>query len=528
MRFCDIAFVDRALTAAHAAVQSAVLHSDGDIDGHGAAILDEIARTVSTSPGGSALRAAFAANDAAAIERAALALAASAAPGSNYPDGYIPQSKDNLSDLDDAIRAMWEPADKKEIDGILEWATIHKLKDLPEGTKIMGCSVQRKIKRDGTCKTRVCVQGFSQIFGIHYDRSHSPCILHSSLRSICAIGASIGADIDFCDFTAAYTQSDLPPSEYVYLKPPPGHDRDTDGNEIVWHLTRSLYGMVQSGRNWYLRLREWLIAHGFEPSFADPCVYTKATEHGRLILGVYVDDLVICHTDKAARDAFVSELAKEFKFTDQGPLTDMLGIHFDQSGSHISMSLGDYIDKLANKHLGTALHNRKEHKTPAHMDLPKMVQTAVDSTETPDAAVTSEYRSLVGALLFAALTVRPDISYAVGMLSRALNKPDATLLEEARRVLYYLVSTRDLGPRFKRGASLDLYGMSDSDWAVRCSTTGVAFFLAGAVISYMSKKQATIAMSSTEAEIMAASQAGLEAVYLRSLLMSNSSSTNTL
>ena len=104
------------------------------------------------------------------------------------------------------------------------------------------------------------------------------------------------------------------------------------------------------------------------------------------------------------------------------------------------------------------------------------------------------------------------------MLSRALNTPNAILLEEARRVLYYLVLTKDLGPRYTRGSPINLTGMTDSDWAVRRSTSGFAFFLAGAVIAYMSKKQPTIAMSSTEAEIMAASQACLEALYLRALL----------
>ena len=106
------------------------------------------------------------------------------------------------------------------------------------------------------------------------------------------------------------------------------------------------------------------------------------------------------------------------------------------------------------------------------------------------------------------------------MLSRALNSPNEILLEEARRVLYYLVLTKSLGPRYSRDGPANVYGLSDSDWAVRRSTSGFAFFLAGAVIAYMSKKQPTIAMSSTEAEIMAASQACLEAVYLRSLLAS--------
>ena len=103
-------------------------------------------------------------------------------------------------------------------------------------------------------------------------------------------------NVDFCDFTQAYTQSELDPSEYVYMRPPPGHCEDEDGDSVVWLITRSLYGMKQSGRNWFLRLRDWLVNdQGFEPSSADPCVYYKKTKAGAIILGVYVDDLQIAY-----------------------------------------------------------------------------------------------------------------------------------------------------------------------------------------------------------------------------------------
>ena len=117
-----------------------------------------------------------------------------------------------------------------------------------------------------------------------------------------------------------------------------------------------------------------------------------------------------------------------------------------------------------------------------------------------------------------AVTARPDVSYAVGMLCRVMNTPTFALLDEAKRVLHYLNHTKDLGIRYVRGASIRLYGMTDSDWATRRSTSGFAFFLAGAAIAYLSKKQPTIAISSTEAEIMAASTGALEAIYLRALL----------
>ena len=537
-----VAFVNRALDDTRIGLQECILRSPGTISGDDAGLLGRVAASASNPEVRSAIvKALTTASTPKAIHEALFQAlvahsaasaapggassndtyiyAASAAPGgASSNDTYIPQPKERLADLDEPTKAMWEAPDKKEIDGILEWAEVIKLSDLPAHVKIIGLTMQRSIKRDGTLKTRCCVQGFSQIWGLHYDRSHSPCVMHSSLRCIDAVGACLNASMHFIDFTQAYCQSELKPSEYIYVRPPPGYEKDEDGNEVVWLLKRSLYGMVQSGRNWYFRLREWLVSYGFNPSFADPCVYTKKTANGIIIIGVYVDDVVILSTDTAAKDTFVKDLAKDFEFTDQGRLTEMLGIQFGETDDYRTISLGKYIDKLAERYLNGSMANRKEHKTPASQDLPKLVLAATDSDAPVDPEVHKQYRSLVGALLFAALTVRPDIAYAVGMLSRALNKPDARLLDEARRVLYYLVLTRDIGPRYKRGAPVELTGMTDSDWAVTRSTSGFAFFMAGAVIAYMSKKQATIAMSSTEAEIMAASQAGLEAVFLRSLL----------
>ena len=210
-------------------------------------------------------------------------------------------------------------------------------------------------------------------------------------------------------------------------------------------------------------------------------------------------------------------MRKNFEFTDQGPLSEILGIEVDQTPDNVVMRHTKYIEKLAERFLAGEA-NRKEHKTPAGPELPDLVNNATDAKVKADPALEAEYRSLVGSLLYSAITVRPDISYAVGMLSRALNSPTFRLLDEAKRVLQYLISTKHMGIHYERNMPIRLYGMTDSDWTTRRSTTGFAFFLGGAVISYLSKKQPTIAMSSTEAEIMAASQGALEAIYLRMLL----------
>ena len=113
----------------------------------------------------------------------------------------------------------------------------------------------------------------------------------------------------------------------------------------------------------------------------------------------------------------------------------------------------------------------------------------------------------MGALFYCATQTRPDIAFAVGYLCRAIARPTPELEADALRVLSYLYRNRDLGLRFVREAEPQLSGMSDSDWATRYSTSGFVFTYGQAAISWGSRRQRSVALSSCEAEIMAASEA---------------------
>ena len=155
--------------------------------------------------------------------------------------------------------------------------------------------------------------------------------------------------------------------------------------------------------------------------------------------------------------------------------------------------------------------------TPAGLDLLDVVTKAPAGTAL-DAKEHSIYRSIVGAVLYVAMVTRPDVALSTSLLSRALEHPTAECLEAAKRVVSYLYHTRQYGIRYFKGEQSALYGLVDSDWAAVKSTTGYVFFFSMAAIAYIAQKQKSTAMSSTEAEIMAASVAALEAVFLRGLL----------
>jgi hypothetical protein len=336
------------------------------------------------------------------------------------------------------------------------------------------------------------------------------------LRTLLAVGAAKNAKIKGGDFPQAYLNADQP----IYHVYPPKSSRQYDehGRRLVWALPKALYGGRGSGRAWYFKLREELMALGFIVSAWDPCLFIKSKKDGSYYyLGVYVDDLIHVYSDEDDYQEVVAKFKEKFHgYTDLGTLSEIFNAEVEVSADFVTLTQKRYIEELAKKYLDTDATASVAH-TPAEPDLLKWVTKANEEPRVSDEEHTL-YREIVGATLYTATVSRPDISVAVGLLSRALEHPSAKCLDAAKRVLRYLHGTRGIGLRWKVGGSLELMGMSDSDWAVVKSTSGYIFMLCQAAIAYISKKQASIALSSTEAEIMAASLAALEALFLRGIL----------
>jgi hypothetical protein len=293
--------------------------------------------------------------------------------------------------------------------------------------------------------------------------------------------------------------------------------------------------MVQAGRRWQRSLFPWLKKFGFVQSEHDPCMFqcTKSTGTGKtrrtetLLLGVYVDDLAVAYKhsdDQSLYHAFTLALA-EWKVEDEGELHDLLGVEFERSDGHVSLKQTAYILKLVERYvIGPMAKLFKGNETPCDKELKAHVEALTyavkdikfQDRKPIDPKVLKEYQSLVGALLYCATNTRPDIAYSVGLLCRGMSCPDAKLLTMAHRVLEYLYHTRHLGLRYS-ASPRSIYGMSDSDWDVRHSTSGFVFMLCEAAVSWSSKRQVSIALSSCEAEIVAGSEAAKEAVHLSGL-----------
>eukprot|EP00965_Chrysotila_dentata_P048704 1616191-Pleurochrysis_carterae.AAC.1 len=156
--------------------------------------------------------------------------------------------------------------------------------------------------------------------------------------------------------------------------------------------------------------------------------------------------------------------------------------------------------------------------TPSSPQLVKDYEVAARKEHHVDPAFQKQYQSKVGALIDAPPCGRPGESFMIGILAGAFTFPTPEMDEHANHVLAYMAQTADAGIEFKKGGVAELVIYSDSDWAVSHSTTGFCITFGGASVSYGSKRQQYISLSSVKARIVAASHTAAEVIYLCGLL----------
>ena len=396
------------------------------------------------------------------------------------------------------------------------WEWVRRV-DVPRNRHLVKLVWVFKVKRDGRLKSRLCVQGCAQTAGVDYDQTWSGALRSTSLRSIASLAAHKGLRLHRWDFVSAYLQGDLEPGEVVYCAAAPGYERtDSEGYELCCRVVRPVYGMAQAGRRWQRSFFPWLRQYGFTQCESDSCLWHLTRGKERLVVGVYVDDLACAYESDAEGSLyhhFVTELQKRWSVEDEGELTDLLGIDFTFNDGTVTLAQPRYIDKLCATY-GVTLDGPNA-LLPHDKALPQLVEDGL-SQASVDPDLLKRYQSIVGALLYCATNTRPDVAFAVGMLCRAMSKPTPALYAEAERAMRYLLRTRELGLRYQASRT-PAHGYSDSDWAVKHSTSGYVFVLNRAAVSWASKKQKCVALSSCEAEIMAASTAAQESVYVTKL-----------
>ena len=335
------------------------------------------------------------------------------------------------------------------------------------------------------------------------------------MRTLLALATLEDWEIHQVDVKSAFLKGDL--DEEIYMQQPEGFQ--TVGQEKkVCHLLKALYGLKQASRQWHRKLRSALLDMGFDQLTADTSVYVYRRQGGITILMVYVDDITVMGNDAAHIILVKQELAKRFDLTDLGELTYFLGIRVtrDRKNRTLELDQSKYIRDVL-------IRFQMIDVTPAFTPLAAGSQLLKSSrpVEDNDSSFITHYQSLVGSLMYAMLGTRPDLSFAVTKLSQFGSNPTDYHFKAAKHVLRYLSATQNYRLQFGSIDDNEITGYSDSDWAAdqndRRSTTGYAFLYAGGSISWASRKQTTVALSSTEAEYMAISDASRHAIWLRTL-----------
>jgi hypothetical protein len=454
-------------------------------------------------------------------------------------------------------KEKWIEAMKAELDSIAK-QQVFESSSLPLGRKAIGCKWVYKVKRNADnviekWKARLVIQGFRQKEGIDYTETFSPTVHIKSIKYILAIAAEKDYEIKQIDFDTAFLNATL--EEEIYMKLPEGfhlegkewkqgttqsHGQNREFQRVL-RLLKALYGLKQAPREWWKQLEQLLNSLGYYSSDMDHCLYMKIVNGKRMYLAVYVDDVLAifpkCLEDQWEKDKKI--IGDTYKLKDLGDCEWILqmSVTRDRQARTITLSQRSYIEVILSGHPSI---NNKQVSTPyLYKDITVCPEGVIDKELSKEEH--SEYRSIVGELLYAASISRVDIAYIVSALARYVNQPHNYHMAAAMRVLQYLKGRehfcltfssdtennsirrgvrRDNGLEYESKADNDkLVIYSDSNWGGdkedRISVSGWLSTYNGRPVSWQSKKQSTIALSSTEAEYYALTESVKEALFIQ-------------
>lgn len=280
-------------------------------------------------------------------------------------------------------------------------------------------------------------------------------------------------------------------------------------------MRKAIYGLKQSGRNWNKELDSALTQIGFVKCNGDACVYVLKQSGEINIVAIYVDDILLACSNFERLESIKNKISQKFEVVDKGPIDQFVGIEITRGKDGIQISQQQLIRNLLDDF---GMKECRSCTTP--LDPGIKFKKCDDCSQCVKVDV-KEYQSLIGSLTYLGVCTRPDIIHSVFKLAQFNTNPHVEHLNAAKHLLRYLNTTINLKLNYFQ-TGMKLKGYADADWGGNCvdrkSYTGFAFFLAGAAVSWDSKKQSTIALSSTEAEYVALSTASKEIVYLRRFL----------
>ena len=352
------------------------------------------------------------------------------------------------------MSAHWRKAMEEEINALNKNGTWEKC-ILPNNQKVVGCRwvFTIKYKSDGTIeryKARLVAKGYTQTYGVDYSETLSPVAKLDTIRVLFSIAANLDWPLHQFDVKNAFLYGEL--QEKVYMEAPPGFTSGFSENEGC-RLRKALYGLKQSPRAWFGRFTSAMKKFDYRQRNSDHTLFLKRRGGRTTCLIIYVDDMIITGDDRDEIANLKGKLFQEFEMKDLGRLKYFLGIEVLRSNKGIFISQRKYVLDLLTE---TGMLDCKPIETPM------MMNHGLQMIEGGKLADRMQYQRMVGKLIYLAHT-RPDIAYAVGVVSRFMHRPQVQHMDAVHQILRYLKGCPGKGILYQKNGHLNLVAYTDTD-----------------------------------------------------------------
>ncbi|GAU29902.1 hypothetical protein TSUD_379930 [Trifolium subterraneum] len=427
-----------------------------------------------------------------------------------YTTNNDPKSFGEAEKLD-----VWRKAMDQEMEAIennMTW----ELTTLPDRANTIGVKwvYKTKYNEKGEIekhKARLVAKGYSQKHGIYYDEVFAPVARWDTIRAILALAAKENWKVFQLDVKSAFLHGEL--TRDIYVEQPPGYQK---GNkDMVYKLKKALYGLKQAPRAWYSKIEAYFTVEQFKKCSHEHTLFVKYGSNNKtLIVSLYVDDLICTGNDLSMIHDFKESMKKNFAMTDLGKMKYFLGVEVTQSEDGIFIHQHKYALEIL-KRFGMENCNK--------VCSPIVPGCKLSKDENGSATDAKRFKQMVGCLMYL-LATRPDLAYSICLVARFMERPTVMHIAAVKRIMRYLKGTLTDGIMYKHtnDKRLELIGWSDSYYAGdlndRKSTSGYVFMLGTGAISWSSKKQPIVTLSTTEAEYVAAAVCACQCIWLKNVL----------
>jgi hypothetical protein len=413
----------------------------------------------------------------------------------------------------------WLAAIHEELESLKAKGVYEELHTIPPGRKAVQYKWVLHIKRDkdgviSRFKARLVAKGFTQIPGQDFSFTFAPVARWDTIRSILCVTALNDYELRQLDVKTAYLNGPL--DEEIYMNAPEGFTSSSP----YWRLRKGLYGLRQAGRQWYLTLHQAYSDLGYVRCESDWSAYSRHTPNGFSMSATSVDDILLASDSKTESDRAANEINNKFTTTDGGDAEWILGCRITRCRPKrlLMIDQAQFASTILREFGMERCNSVKTPSPKSRLTSEMCPQTDAEREE----VALLPYRAIVGKCMYLSTCTRPDISFAVRELARFMSNYGRQHYDAAKQLLRYIKGTISRGIIYgdSDNSTPIFHSFTDSDWAMsegRKSISGYVVLCGGGPITWSSKQQTIVALSSCEAEYIACTHCAREIIWLRSL-----------